>query len=239
MRRLSLLFLLPATLSACAGNDVIVQRQSSMEGRLEQVMQAQNSSKSEIAGLSLQIKELKDQVAKHAAAENEARQRSEALQSRVQMLTHRLEQIETPARQSNTIELVNREAGTAGREDSVQAEYMKAFGLFSADNYEAAAEAFNAFIADYPEGEYAANARFWLGECYFNTGRYREAVDSYTKVLDSQPSARRAAEAMLKIGLAWQKLDEPAKSKAALRTVVEKYPESAAASQARQHLNQK
>jgi tol-pal system protein YbgF len=239
VRRLSLLFLLPATLSACAGNDVIVQRQASMEGRLEQVMQAQNSSKSEIAGLSLQIKELKDQLAKHAAAENEARERSEALQSRVKMLTNRLEQIETPARQSTTIELVNREAGAAGREDSVQAAYMKAFGLFSADNYAAAAEAFNSFIADYPESEHAANARFWLGECYFSTGRYREAVDTFAKVLDSQPSARRAAEAMLRIGLSWQKLDDQIKSKAALRTVVEKYPESEAASQARQHLNQK
>jgi tol-pal system protein YbgF len=239
VRRLPLLFLLPAALSACAGNDVIVQRQGSMEGRLEQMMQAQNSSKSEITGLSLQVKELRDQVAKHAAAENEARERNEALQSRLKMLTHRLEQLEAPARQPATIELVNRETGTAGREDSVQAEYMKAFGLFSTDNYAAAADAFSSFIADYPESEYAANARFWLGECYFSTGRYREAVDTFTKVLDSQPSARRAAEAMLRIGLSWQKLDDQIKSKAALRTVVEKYPESEAASQARQHLNQK
>jgi tol-pal system protein YbgF len=210
-----------------------------MEGRLEQVMQAQNSSKSEIAGLSLQMKELKEQVAKHSAAENEARERYETLQSRVKMLTHRLEQIETPARQSATIELVNREAGTAVREDSVQAEYMKAFGLFSADNYAAAADAFNSFIANYPEGEYAANARFWLGECHFSTGRYREAIDSFTKVLDMKPSAGRSADALLKIGLSWRKLDEPAKSTAALRTIIEKYPESEAASQARQHLNQK
>jgi len=239
VRRLPLLVLTLTALSACAGNDVIVQRQSSMEGRLEQVMQAQNSSKNEIAGLSVQIKELRDQFAKRAAAENEAQLQHEALQNRLKILAQRLEQLEVPARQSATIELVNGDAATAGREDTVQAEYMQAFGLFSADNYAAAAEAFKSFIASHPEGEYAANARFWLGECYFSTGRYQEAIESFTKVLDMNPSAGRAADAMLKIGLSWKILDEPAKSSAAMRTVVDNYPESRAAAQARQHLNRK
>jgi tol-pal system protein YbgF len=239
VRRLPLLFLIPAALSACAGNDVIVQRQSSMEGRLEQVMQAQNSSKSEITGLAVQIKELREQLAKHAAAESDAQSRYEALQSKVKILALRLEQVEAPARQPATVELVNHEAGSAGREDSVQAEYMQAFGLFSADKYTAAADAFNSFIANYPEGEYAANARFWLGECYFNTGRYREAIDSFTKVLDMKPAAGRAADALFKIGLSWQKLGNPAKSSTALQSVVDTYPESKAAAQAQQHLNRK
>jgi len=239
VRRLLLLFLFPAAITACAGNDVIVQRQSSMEGRLEQVMQAQNTSKSEIAGLSVQLKELKELLARHAAAEHEAQLQHEALQTRVKILTNRLEQIDAPARQPATIELVNRDAGAAGREDSVQAEYMQAFGLFSADKYPEAADAFTSFIANHPEGEYAANARFWLGECHFVTGRYREAVDSFTRVLDTNPSAGRAADALLKIGLSWQKLGEPAKSAAALQKVVDAYPESKSAVQARQHLNRK
>jgi len=239
VRRLPLLFLIPTALSACAGTDVIVQRQSSMEGRLEQVMQAQNSSKNEITGLAVQIKELRDQLTKRAAAEHESQLQHEALQNRVKILAQRLEQVEVPARPAATIELVNGDAAPAGREDSVQAEYMQAFGLFSADNYAAAAEAFNAFIANHPEGEYAANARFWLGECYFSTGRYRESIDSFTKVLDMSPSAGRAADAMLRIGLSWQELDEPVKSSATLQAVVDKYPDSKAAVQARQHLNRK
>jgi tol-pal system protein YbgF len=239
VQRIALFFLIPAALTACAGNDVIVQRQSTMEGRLEQIMQAQNSSKSEITALSLQVRDLKEQLAKHAAVPHEARGEYDALQKRVAIIGQRLEQLESPARPSATIELVNREAAAAGREESVQAEYMKAFGLFSADNYAAAADAFNAFIANYPESEYAANARYWLGECYFSTGRYREAIAAFTKVLDTKPVAKRAAEATLKIGLAWQKLDEPVKSAAAFRTVVDSYPESDAAVQARRQLDSK
>lgn len=239
MRRLSLFFLIPASLAACAGNDVIVQRQGSMERRLEQVMQAQNSSKSEITELSLQIQALKEQLAKHAAAEQEARTQNDALQNRVTILANKLEQVEVPARQSATIELVNRESATAGREESVQAEYMKAFGLFSADNYAAAADAFNAFITNYPESEHAANARYWLGECYFYTGSYRQAIESFTKLLNMKPSDRRAADSLLKIGLSWKKLDEPVNSSVALQTIVDKYPESEAAVRAHQELDRK
>lgn len=239
MRRLSLYLLIPAALTACAGNDVLVQRQGSLEGRLEQIIQTQNVSKSELAGLSLQIKELKEQLARKAFAEQEMQGRYEALQNRVKILSNRLEQLETPARQSATIEIVNSEEETAGREEALQREYMQAFGLFSVDKYAAAAEAFKSFIANHPESEYAANARYWLGECYFNTDRYQEAIDVFTKVLELNPSARRAADAMLKIGFSWKRLDEPVKSATTLKAVIDKYPESEAAVQARQLLDRK
>lgn len=230
--------MIPAALTACAANDVIVQRQGSLEGRLEQVMQAQISNKSELAGLSLQIKELKEQLAKSASMAKETQAGHEALLSRVNLLASRLERAEAP-RPSATIEIVNRGDETAGREESLQGEYMKAFGLFSVDNYAAAADAFNSFIANHPESEYAANARYWLGECYFNTDRYKEAIDSFTKVLDMNPTARRAADTMLKTGLSWKKLDDPVKSSTTFRTLIDKYPESEAAVQARQQLGQK
>jgi tol-pal system protein YbgF len=226
-------------LSACAGNDVIVQRQSKIEGRIEQVMQAQNSSKNEISALSLQIKELKELVAKNSAADNDAKARYDALQSRVEIMTQRLAQVETATRQSATIELVNNESGAADRGESVQAEYMKAFGLFSVNNYTAAIDAFTAFIANHPESEYAVNARYWLGECYFSTGRFRESIDTFTRIVDMNPSAKRTADAQLKIGLAWENLDDTAKSSAALRTVIDKFPESEAAVQARKRLDRK
>lgn len=237
MRRFFLL-LVPTILTACAGNDVIVQRQGSMEGRLEQIMQAQNNGKNELAALAVQVKELRESLARQTAAAREAQDRYEALHSRVKILANRLEQVEAP-RLPATIELVNRDNASAGRDEAVQAEYMKAFGLFSANNYAAATDAFTGFIASYPESEYAANARFWLAECYFSTHRYQEAIDTFSKVLDLKPSSGRAATALLRTGLAWKSLGEPAKSTTAFRTVVDTYPESEAAVQARQQLGSK
>jgi tol-pal system protein YbgF len=227
-----------AALTGCAANDAFVQRQSSMEGRLEQIMQTQNNTKAELAEISLQLKELKSQVAKQAAVENDAKPQYELLQERLRLLGNRLEQVEA-AKPSSVIELVNQESLPDGREESVQAAYMKAFGLFSANSFRAAADAFEAFIASYPESEYASNARYWLAECFYSEERYKEALASFTKVLESKPSEKRGSDAMLKIGLSWYKLNEREKGDLTLRGLMEKYPGSEAALQAREQLDRK
>jgi tol-pal system protein YbgF len=230
--------LIAAVLTGCAANDAFVQRQSSMEGRLEQIMQAQNSTKAELAALTLQLKELEGQVAKMAVSEKETRKANDLLQDRLSALFNRLEQVEAP-RHSSVIELVNQDTPPESREESIQSAYMKAFGLFSANNFRAAAEAFEAFIASYPESEYAANARYWLAECYFSEERYKEAVVSFTNVLESKPSEKRGSDAMLKTGLSWYKLNDREKGDLTLRALIEKYPQSEAALQAREQLDRK
>ncbi len=239
VRRIAPFLFLFTGLTGCAGNDLIVQRQSSLEGRLEQVMQAHNSAKAELTAANVQIHELKEQSLKRVIAEKELQLQYDALQGRVKILSNRLAQLEASTRQSATIELVNQESIAAGREESVQAAYMKAFGLFSANNYREAAEAFNSFIAAYPESEYAANARYWLGECHFSEGRYKEAIDSFTRVLEMNPPQKRSSEALLRIGMAWYRLDSGAKGAAVLRQVMEQYPGSDAAVRAKQQLDGK
>jgi tol-pal system protein YbgF len=236
--RLSLLMLIAAALTGCAANDAFVQRQSSMEGRLEQIMQAQNSTRTELAEMTLQLKELQSQVAKMAVSEKDAKSKNDLLQDRLSDLSKRLEQVDAPKR-SAVIELVNHDSTPESREESVQSAYMKAFGLFSANNFRAAAEAFEAFITSYPESEYASNARYWLAECYFSEERYKEAISSFTKVLESKPSEKRGSEAMLKTGLSWYKLNDQEKGDLALRALLEKYPQSEAALQAREQLDRK
>lgn len=229
------LYILTA-LTACAGNDLLVQRQTSMEGRLEQVMQGQNNNKSDLAGISAGILAQKELVARQAAAIKELQASHDALQDRVRMLTRRLEQLESPPKQNSPIELVNQENIAEGRDESVQAAYMKAFGLFSANSYRAAADAFSDFISSYPESEYAANARFWLGECYYSEGRYQEAIEAFTRVLEMSPSEKRASDSILKIGLSQYAINNPSKGATTLKLLLEKYPLSEAATKAKEQL---
>ena len=238
MLRLSLLMLIAAALTGCSANDAFVQRQSSMEGRLEQIMQSHNSTKTELAEITLQLKELKSQVVKMAASEKETMSKNDQLQERLNNLSNKLEQVEA-TRRSSVIELVNQDSPPESREESVQAAYTKAFGLFSANSFRAAADAFEAFIASYPESEYASNARYWLAECYFSEERYKEAVASFTKVIESKPSEKRGSDAMLKTGLSWYKLNDQEKGDLTLRALIEKYPQSEAALQAREQLDRK
>jgi len=228
LRRIYLILLSCAILSGCASNDLIVQRQVTLEGRLEQIMQAQNSATADIAHLVAQVQELKQQSTS-PPAERALLARCEELEQKLKIVTSRLVQVESAAKMSATIELVNQENIQEGHEESVQAAYIKAFGLFSANNYSDAAEAFNLFISTYPESEYAANARYWLGECYFSLGRYNEAIDSFSRVLEMNPAPKRAADTLLMIGKSWYRLDNPSKGSAALLLLIEKYPGSEAA----------
>ncbi|PKN16415.1 MAG: tol-pal system protein YbgF [Deltaproteobacteria bacterium HGW-Deltaproteobacteria-23] len=239
LRRIALILSLFAGLSGCAANDLLVQRQSSLEGRLEQIVLSQNSVKADLAALTGQLQEIKQQSTRQPAAETELLARFAELQEKVKIIANRLIQLESVSGQSATIELVNQESTPAGHEESVQAAYIKAFGLFSANNYSGAAEAFSAFIAAYPESEYTANARYWLGDCYFSLGRYSEAIDSFSRVLEMNPLPKRAADALLKTGSAWYHLDDPEKGSAVLRLLIEKYPGSEAAELAGKQLDKK
>ncbi|NVN98657.1 MAG: tol-pal system protein YbgF [Geobacteraceae bacterium] len=232
MRRIPFLFLLAAVFSGCAANDLIVQRQSSMELRLEQLMQAQKASRNEVAAASVQMQEVKELSARQAAYEKDMLFKYEALLERVKITSIRLTQLEAAARQSSKIELVNQESLPEGREESIQAEYMKAFGLFSSNNFSGAAESFNAFVSAYPESEYAPNARYWLGECYFALGRFNEAIGAFERVLEMKPLPKRASDAMLRIGSAWYRLDNQSKGSQTLKLLIEKYPDSEAAAAA-------
>jgi len=225
-------------LAGCAGSDYLVQRQGSMEGRINQIMQSQNGTTAQLAEMSVQIRELKEQAARHAAADKLLAADHAALQEKVQMLSRRLERKDADAASTQVarIELVNQQNEGESREEKVQSAYMRAFGLFSSNRYDAAAEAFTAFIEAYPESEHAANARYWLGECHFAAGRYNQAIDAFAKVLSSD---KRGADAMLKTGLAWYGLNEREKGQAVLKALLEKFPGSEAAAKAAETLEQK
>jgi tol-pal system protein YbgF len=238
VRYLSSVPLVCLLLAGCAGSDLIVQRQGTMEGRINQMMQTQNGTSVQVAELSLQVKELKEQVAKQALAGKAAAAEIAALQEQVQRLSRRAErsEAETATSAAARIEVVNSGTGGESREEKIQSAYMRAFGLFSANNYDAAAVAFADFIASYPESEDAANARYWLGECHFAAGRYPQAIEAFAKVLDTRPSATRGADALLKTGLSWFELKDNDKGRATLRALLEKYPGSEAAARATEEL---
>lgn len=238
MARIPFYLLLVSLLTACAGNDLLVQRQISTEGRLDQMMQSQNAATTRIAELFAQLGELQDQFRKMKSADVSAEPERVALQSRLAAIGNRLDRLEAdvPVSRANRIELVNSEADAQSREGKVQDAYMQAFGLFSRNNYQAAAEAFEHFIETYPESEYAANARYWLGECYFAAELFKKAIEVFAKVIETKYPGNKAPDALLKTGLAWYGLNEPVTGEATLRALIEKYPATEAAGKAREKL---
>ncbi|MFN3687457.1 tol-pal system protein YbgF [Salinarimonas sp.] len=84
--------------------------------------------------------------------------------------------------------------------DDPRADYEAAYALLLAHQYERAEMAFRQFIQSHPRDELVPDAVFWLGETYAQRGRHREAAEQFLRITTEFETARRAPEAMLKLG---------------------------------------
>lgn len=111
--------------------------------------------------------------------------------------------------------------------------YQQAFDMLRELRYSQATEAFRNFIKQYPDGRYAHIAQYWLGEAGYAQRDFRQAINDYNTLLVNHPNSPKLAEAMLKIGYSHYELKEADKARAVLQQLVQQYPDSTEAGQAR------
>lgn len=114
-------------------------------------------------------------------------------------------------------------------------EYRKALDLFFARDYATAITAFSALLRDHPDGAYAANAQYWIGESLYGTGDYEEALTAFERVF-SLPGDNKHDDARLKIGYCRLQLEDPARAREEFRKLVSSYPNSEYVERARGEL---
>lgn len=224
-------------LSGCAANDLVVKRQAESEAKIEFLIQSSKKVEqrhNELAGvLQLQderlqsvtgeIKQLRDEIRDLRASRDELKVRVASL----------VQQSQTPK-----VEIVNQPSPTkAARESGPPAEYLKAFGLYSANNFPAAIEAFDSFLKNNPQSDYAANALYWIGECHYTLSDLPKAKEAFMKVAESYPKSSKTPDALLKLGYTLSALKEKEKATAVFERIITSYPSSPAATKARERLN--
>jgi tol-pal system protein YbgF len=93
------------------------------------------------------------------------------------------------------------------------------------------------YIKYYPNTDLAGNCYFYLGEIQFRQGNYQQAAQSYDAVLQNFPTGAKGPSAQLKKGFALIELGKQDDGVAELRRVVQRYPRSPEALQARDRLH--
>ncbi len=222
--------------AGCGTNEVQLKKQVELEARLEQLAQAHTADTARLTQLSNDLGDLRARVDADAALLQELKQNRKEVAASLEAVSQQLLTLAPPS-SATKIEVVNREVAPADKDGGQQEAYMQAFGLFSANNYPAAIAAFADYLRKYPKGEYAGNAQYWIGECHYTQRQYREALDAFNLVTKNYPQGAKVPDAMLKIGYTLISLNEPDKARAALETLIEKYPRSPAATQARERLS--
>jgi len=103
--------------------------------------------------------------------------------------------------------------------------YKKASGLYYARKYTDAIPVYRELGSKYPQGSYADNAEYWIGECLFALKKYDDAVASFRKVLEFKET-EKADDAQVKLGYCYLRLGNRKQAAEEFRKVVSLYPDS-------------
>jgi tol-pal system protein YbgF len=117
-----------------------------------------------------------------------------------------------------------------------QADYQHAIRLLKLGRYDEAKGAIESFLHNYPQGEYADNAQYWLGETLYVMRDTKAALAEFRKVVDTYPASGKIPDALLKIGFIHADLEEWAQAREALSEVTTRHPDSSAARLASERL---
>lgn len=228
---------LSLSLSGCAANDLVVKRQAESEAKIEFIIQSskkieqrhneladlQQAQDDRLKSISGEIKQLRDE-------NRDLRSTGDELKARVAKLT---QQSQTPK-----VEIVNQpSAAKTTKESGPPAEYLKSFGLYSANNFQAAIESFESFLKNDPKSDYAANAVYWIGECHYTLSDLPKAKEAFMKVADNYPKSSKTPDALLKLGYTLSAMKEKVKATAVYEKIITSYPSSPAAIKARERLS--
>jgi tol-pal system protein YbgF len=114
--------------------------------------------------------------------------------------------------------------------------YNNALRDYNGGKNDLAIQGFDDYIKFYPNTDLAGNAYFYLAEIQFKAGDYKKAVANYDLVLQNFPSGNKAAAAQLKKGYALLELGKEDEGTQELKHVIQRYPRTNEATQARERL---
>jgi len=122
---------------------------------------------------------------------------------------------------------------------TLNADYRMAYNdalnnYFNRDFLEAIQE-FRILIEREPDGAYADNAQYWIGECYYSLEDFESAITEFQKVFTFAEN-NKSDHALFKIALSYQQLGRYLKAREHMERFVQEYPDSELAGQARDFL---
>ena len=109
--------------------------------------------------------------------------------------------------------------------------YRAAYALVRGQEFAAAVPAFTRFLQNFPDGRYAPNAYYWLGELYLvvEPADPEAARQSFMLLLGQYPDNAKIPDALYKLGRVHYIKGNPQRAREFLERVRRDYPDSSAA----------
>ncbi len=118
----------------------------------------------------------------------------------------------------------------------LKAIYDNAYLDLNRGNYSLALVGFQDYLRKSPDSELADNAQYWIGECYYAQRDFKRAIEEFGRVELLYPRGDKVPAALLKIAYSHLQLEDRASARGVLRDLVNRFPNSEEAAQARAKL---
>ncbi|MDP3799118.1 MAG: tol-pal system protein YbgF [Polaromonas sp.] len=115
-------------------------------------------------------------------------------------------------------------------------EFDAALATLRKGEFAAAQNSFVAFMKRFPQSGYTSSALFWLGNAQYALRNYRDAVANFRTLVTLEPGHMRAPEALLSMANCQVELKDVKSARKTLEDLVKAYPQSEAASVAKERL---
>lgn len=102
--------------------------------------------------------------------------------------------------------------------------YRNAYEFILSGDYDTAEAGFRQYLDQFPDGPQAADANFWLGEALLAQKRHREAAEVFLQANRSYPSASKAPDMLLKLGVSLAALGQKEVACATFDEIGQRYP---------------
>jgi tol-pal system protein YbgF len=217
------------------------ERMGVMKNLVEQNTDAANKTTAAIAALQSTLQKQQgdasghvDQISGQIQALNDT---MDELKARLAKVSKQLEDMQS-AQQSLA---ATQQATTAQQQAQANAPppdvlYANALRDYNGGKNDLASQEFSDYVKFYPNTDLAGNCYFYLAELQFKAANYKQAVTNYDQVLQNFPSGTKAASAQLKKGFALIELGQTDDGVQELRHLIQRYPKTNEAVQARERL---
>jgi len=115
--------------------------------------------------------------------------------------------------------------------------FSKGMSEFKGKNYKSAYKSFEQSLTADPNGAQVGKTLYYMGESLYNQGEYDLAILDYQKVISNHSKDSHASSALLKQGMAFEKLTDNETAKIIYKKLLSDYPGSSEAAQAKERLN--
>lgn len=205
---------------------------ASSEASINELRQSEAAGRRSLLELSNMIEQLRSEIAQ-VRGQNEQLSRQVAELQRQQRdsqqgVEERLREMEPTTVSLDGVEF---QASPAEKRD-----YEAALEALRASDFARAESAFESFLRRYADSGFTPSVLYWLGNAQYANRKYREAIGTHRRLVNSYATHPRAPEALLAVANSQIELKDLPSARRTLQDLIKAHPRSEAAAAARDRL---